>query len=163
MSSTNQLVVKDKVQRFAKQFFNVVSLDDDGDLSIPFESTHIHVSVFENISDDPELASFRKENDISTTTVMVWAMVLMSVKPSDALYKWISIDGQLFDYGGFRIVPTQDGLCNVIFQYNLPGDTLDAGELKNALACVGFTANGEDEELQSKFGGKRVTEIRDKN
>ena len=44
MASPNLLLVKDKVQRFAKQFFNVVQLDDDGDLSIPYESTNIFIS-----------------------------------------------------------------------------------------------------------------------
>lgn len=161
MSNSNHLVVKDKVQRFAKQFFNIVSLDDDGDLSIPFESTHIHVSVYDNQSNDEEVLAFRKENDISSTIVMVWAMVLINVKPSPDLYKWVATEGQTYDYGGFRVVVNDKGLCNLIFQYNLPGDTIDAGELKNALACVGFSANGEDENLQSKFGGTRVTEVRD--
>ena len=31
------LVTKDKVTRFAKELFNVVMIDDDGDLVIPYE------------------------------------------------------------------------------------------------------------------------------
>ena len=34
---SNLLVVKDKVSRYAKEVFNVVQLDDDGDLVIPYE------------------------------------------------------------------------------------------------------------------------------
>ena len=160
MSSNNALVVKDKVQRFAKQFFQVVNLDDDGDLSIPWESTNLHVQVFDNSAGDEEWNKFRKENDISFTSILVWAMVLWSAKPSNELYKWVATEGQTFDFGGFKVVPREDGNVNVIFQYTLPGDNLDPGELKNSLACVAFTADGHDDELKSKFGGQIVADLR---
>ena len=39
------LVVKDKVSRYAREVFNIVQLDDDGDLIIPYESTKIWIQL----------------------------------------------------------------------------------------------------------------------
>jgi hypothetical protein len=41
----------------------------------------------------------------------------------------------------------------------LPGDSLDPGELKNAVLSVLFASDGQDEELQKKFGGKLFEEF----
>lgn len=162
MVSPNLLLVKDKVQRFAKQFFNVVQLDDDGDLSIPYESTNIFISCSELDQSSPELNEFRRENEISATVVNIWALVLREVKGTPELFKWIATEGQTYDYGRFKIAEIQDspGKFIVIFEHNLAGDTLDAGELKGALAAVGFVADGEDDNLKARFGGKTVEDLR---
>jgi hypothetical protein len=160
MSNNNYLVVKDKVQRFAKQLFNSVQIEDDGSLGIPYESTHILIEVYDLSSNDAEMNTFRKENDLSFTMVTVYAFVLFDVKPSDELYKWIAIDGQNFDYGGFKVVLREDGFANVIYRTAISGDSLDAGELKDALLSVAFTADNHDEELKSRFGGKTVEDAR---
>ena len=162
MVSPNLLLVKDKVQRFAKQFFNVVQLDDDGDLSIPYESTNIFISCGELDQSNPELNEFRRDNEISTTIVNIWALVLREVKATPELFKWIATEGQTFDYGRFKLSerPDSPGKYAVIFEHNLAGDTLDAGELKGALAAVGFVADGEDDNLKARFGGKTVEDLR---
>jgi hypothetical protein len=162
MVSPNLLLVKDKVQRFAKQFFNVVQLDDYGDLSIPYESTNIFISCGELDQSSPELNEFRRDNEISTTIVNVWALVLREVKATPELFKWIATEGQTFDYGRFKLneMPDSPGKYAVIFEHNLAGDTLDAGELKGALAAVGFVADGEDDNLKARFGGKTVEDLR---
>ncbi len=142
MVSPNLLLVKDKVQRFAKQFFNVVQLDDEGDLSIPYESTNIFISCGELDQSNQELNEFRRENEISTTMVNVWALVLREVKGTPELFKWIATEGQTYDYGRFKLAEMQDSPGNyvVIFEHNLAGDTLDAGELKGTLAGATFPA-----------------------
>lgn len=163
MTSTHLLVTKDKVQRFAKQFFNIVQIGENGELSIPFESTHVFIEVHDlSITDSPEFRAYREENDISKTIVNLWAVVLMDVKVTPELCKWVAVDGQDFDFGAFRILLHQDNpnMAEVQFQYRLAGDTLDPGELKNALATVALTANNLDDELQQKFGGKRVEDVR---
>jgi len=160
MSNTNVLVVKDKVQRFAKQFFNHVQLDDDGNLSIPYESTNVHIEVFDLTDADPDVNAFRKDSDISMTAVQVWAMVLLDVKGSNDLYKWVAIEGQQFLQGSFRLVLRDDGLFNLVFSTTLAGDTLDAGELKGALAAIAISADNEDENLKKKFGGRTVEDVR---
>jgi hypothetical protein len=161
MASANLLVVKDKVQRYAKQFFNVIQIDDDGDLRIPFESTHVVISVFEMNTSDPDVLAFHKENDISKTIVNLFAYVLWGVKTTPELFKWVATEGQDFDFGAFRVIidPENSKNCNVQFQYRLAGDTLDPGELKNALAAVAFVADAQDDQLQAKFGGKRSSDL----
>ena len=161
MASSDLLVVKDKVQRYAKQFFNVVQIDDEGDLRIPYESTHVVISVVELNLSEPSIAAFHKENDISKTIVNLFAFVLWGVKATPELFKWVATEGQEFDYGAFRVIldPEDSKNCNVQFQYRLPGDTLDPGELKNALASVAFVADGQDDLLQAKFGGKKTSDL----
>ena len=162
MTSPNLLLVKDKAQRFSKQFFNIVLLDDDGDLSIPYESTHMYVSCFELDQSSPELNEFRRENEISTTLVSVWAMVLRDVKGTPELFKWIATEGQTNNYGRFaaRELPDSPGKYMVVFEHSLAGDNLDPGELKGALAAVGFTADNEDDRLKAMFGGMTVEDLR---
>ena len=161
MASTQLLVVKDKVQRYAKQFFNVINVDDDGDLRITFESTHVVLQVVELDTSNPDIVEFREENDISKTVVNIFALVLCDVDVTNELFKWIAIEGQDSNFGGFRanIDPDNPKKCNIQFQYRLAGDNLDPGELKGALACVSFTADNEDDELQKKFGGKRWEDL----
>jgi hypothetical protein len=160
MSNNNYLVVKDKVQRFAKQLFNVVELNDDGSLSIPYESTHVFIEVYDLSPTDADFAAFKREHDLSNTIVSVWAMVLMEVKGSSDLFKWIATEGQGFDYGAFRAIEREDGKYNVVYKSGIPGDNLDAGELKEALLSVAATADNNDEELKRMFGGQTVADIR---
>ncbi len=161
MASTQLLVVKDKVQRYAKQFFNVINIDDEGDLRITFESTHVVLSVIELDTSNPDTIEYRKDNDISATVVNIFALVLFEANVSNELYKWIATEGQDFDYGAFRVFIDSENpkKCNVQYQYRLAGDHLDPGELKGALAAVAFTADNEDDELQKKFGGKKWSDL----
>ena len=156
MVNTQVLIVKDKVQRYAKQLFNVISIDDDGDLRINYESTHIIISVIEKDSSTPEQVEFRRENDISQTIVNVYALVVMGADVTNELYKWIATEGQGYNYGSFgiNIDPENQKKCVIKFTYNIEGDTLDPGELKNALLMCATIADDEDENLQKMFGGK---------
>ena len=85
---SNLLVVKDKVSRYAREVFNIVQLDDDGDLVIPFESTKVWVQFIER-EVDPEREDFWNENQLSRTVVRIWAPTIIDVKPSNELYKWV--------------------------------------------------------------------------
>lgn len=161
MTSTQVLVVKDKVQRYAKQFFNVVQLDDDGDLVIPYESTEVIIQVVELDTSDPALVEWRKENDISLIVVNLFALVLFDANVSSELFKWVAIEGQEYNFGAFRVIIDKENpkKCNVQYQYRIAGDNLDPGELKNALAAVAFTADNEDDMLQKMFGGQKFSDL----
>jgi hypothetical protein len=153
---SNLLVVKDKVTRFAKEVFNVVMIDDDGDLVIPYESTKIFIRVFEReVASENE--AFWNENQLSRTAVYVWAPTIFDVKPSNELYKWVATEGADFFYGHCKVTSFGDkGNVQVIFEITIPGDTIDPGELKQALLSVATTADDLDDELKAKFGGKRI-------
>ena len=153
---SNLLVVKDKVTRFAKEVFNVVMIDDDGDLVIPYESTKIFIRVFEReVASENE--AFWNENQLSRTAVYVWAPTIFDVKPSNELYKWVATEGADFFYGHCKVTSFGDkGNVQVIFEITIPGDSIDPGELKQALLSVATTADDLDDELKAKFGGKRI-------
>lgn len=162
MTSPNLLHVKDKVQKFTTQFFDSVELVDNGDLSVPFDSTNIFISCSEADQTDPELNEFLKEHEISTTMVTVWALVLSEVKGTPELFKWIATEGQTSDFGRFKAIEMLDspGKYVVSFEHTLAGDTLSAGELKGTLAGVSFVANEEDDNLKARFGGKMAEDLR---
>lgn len=146
------LLVKDKVQRALKQVFNIVNVADNG-FTVPYESTMCWVEFFEVT--DPDSRAFRHDMDLPTVAVLFWAVVALDVNPSDALFKWIATEGQTYDYGAAKAVQRDDGLYNVVFQYNLAGESVDPMEIKNALLSVCTTADQLDEEFISRFGGKR--------
>jgi hypothetical protein len=156
---SNLLVVKDKVSRFARELFNIVQLDDDGDLVIPYESTKIFIRVFEReVAKENE--AFWNENQLSRTAVYVWAPTIFDVKPSNELYKWVATEGADFFYGHCKVNSFGDkGNVQVLFEICLPGDTIDPGELKQALLSVATVADDLDDELKAKFGGKRYEDL----
>jgi hypothetical protein len=156
---SNLLVVKDKVSRYAREVFNVVQLDDDGDLVIPFESTKVWVQFIER-EVDPEREDFWNENQLSRTVVRIWAPTIIDVKPSNELYKWVATEGADWYYGHCKVLNFGDnGNIQVLFEVCLPGDTIDPGEFKQALIAVATTADDLDDELKAKFGGKRYEDL----
>lgn len=137
-------------------------IDDDGDLKIPYGSTTVYISVkeFDRSGNSEESRKFFEENQISTTYVQVWAPVIVGLSPTEALFKWVATEGQEYKFGGFRVTPMNNPEdVQLIFSHSLAGDTLDPGELKNALLAVSWTADEEDEKLQKLFGGKRIEDI----
>ena len=153
---SNLLVVKDKVMRFAKELFSQVELGDDGGLIIPWNSTRVFVNVFEREIDAEDEKSWN-EHQLSRTVINVWAPVIFDVKPSNELYKWVATEGAEYFFGHCKVMNFGDkGKVQVLFEIYIPGDTLDPGELKQALIAVAFTADNLDDELKAKFGGMRI-------
>lgn len=165
MSSTNLLVLRDKVQRYARQLFDTVNIDEDNDIMIPYGSTMIHVVVSEDEDLDEDGKRFRNDNDLTFTHVGVWAIALWDVEPTAELYKWVATDGQLYNYGGYgvRLKDAPSTKANLVFRYSIAGDTLDPGELKNALIAIALTVDGEDDHLKSLFGGLTVEDVMNNN
>ena len=82
------------------------------------------------------------------------------MKPSNELYKWVATEGADFFYGHCKVLNYgDDGQVQVIFEITIAGDTIDPGELKQALLAVATTADDLDDELKAKFGGKRVEDV----
>ena len=55
--------------------------------------------------------------------------------------------------------PQDDGLAHVYIEHTLLGDYLHEDELHTAVGAVLRTANSWDDELQQKFGSKRVSDL----
>lgn len=154
---SNLLVVRDKVQRYAKDLFETVMIGNSGEIIVPYESTQVFIEVVE-FSQEEEMVKFRKEFDLSDTALAIYAPVLLELKPSNELFKWIATEGQTFDYVHFRYVEIESGGVLEV-RYALPGDSLDPGELKNALISVAVCADDKDDELQKIFGGKKFSDL----
>lgn len=150
------LVVRDKVNRFAKEVFNSVNLDDDGDLVIFYKSTALQVVTFDS---GAESEKERRELGIGTIFVRVSATLLFEVKGSKDLFEFIATEGQEYDIGSMKASKGEDGTYTITMQETMVGDTLDPVELKTALLSIAMTADELDDELQRRFGGTRVGDL----
>jgi hypothetical protein len=150
------LIVKDKVQRALSQVFSIVNVAENG-YTVPYESTMCWVDFYEVT--DPESRAFRQETDLPTIIISFWAVIAADVRASDAMFKWVATEGQGYDYGAVKALQRDDGQYNVVYQYNLAGESVDPMEIKNALLSVCTTADGIDEEFVSKFGGRRFADM----
>ena len=152
------LVIKDKVGRYIKEVFEQVSLGDSGEFVIAYESVLVIVEVLENT--DQEIVKLRKEFGLPIFGVNVLCPVLLDVKPSNDLFKWIATEGQSYDYGSFSFQYNEEdkNKGTVLYAYMIAADTVDAEEVKNAVISVASTSDNNDEELKKMFGGRRVSD-----
>jgi hypothetical protein len=147
------LVIKDKVGIYIKEMFDQVSLGDSGDFVIPYGSVVVLVKVLENT--DQEIVKRRKEFGLPIYSVNVLCPVLLDVKPSNDLFKWIATEGQIYDYGSFKFDYNEEdkNKGSILYEYIIAADTFDAKEVKNAVICVASTSNTNYENLKKMFGG----------
>ncbi|MFZ9694133.1 MAG: T3SS (YopN, CesT) and YbjN peptide-binding chaperone 1 [Candidatus Nanopelagicales bacterium] len=151
------LTIRDKVTRYTTRVFSDVQIDEDGDLAVPLGSTRIYVRVTETT--DPEVVAYRNEHNLYKFIVHSYAVVLYGVEPSEEFFKWIAVEGSNYWLGNFKAVKQQDkDVYNLIFEASIVADELDETELRSVLWAIASTADGDDEELQQKFGGKRARE-----
>jgi len=155
---SEMLVIKDKVGRYIKEVFEQVSLGDSGEFVIAHESVLVIVEVLENT--DPESVKARKEFGLPIFAVNVLCPVLLDVKPSNELFKWIATEGQSYDYGSFSFQYNEEdkNKGTILFAYMIAADTIDAEEVKNAVISVASTSDNNDEELKKMFGGRRISD-----
>ncbi len=87
--------------------------------------------------------------------VDVWAPVLQDVPLTPALYREVAERGAMF---GRFAVERQGGTGQVIFAHAPLADHLTPAALFNALGAVSSTADGLDDELQARYGGRRFAD-----
>ncbi len=92
------------------------------------------------------------------TLVQAFAQVVTEVPPSDDLFRYIAIEGGRYTFGQLSAKERDDGTLTVIFAHSLLGNYLDPQELEAAVGAVLWTANELDDEIRSRFGGKRFHE-----
>ncbi len=142
MASDQLAVVKDKVQRYLTDLLGSVQVDRDGDFSLRQGSARVFVRV----------APLGEDR----TFVAVWAETNLEVPPSPELYKFIAT-GNRYSFGCLRCREA-DGKVSVIFGHSLLGDFLDPDELKMTVVVVAQTADEIDDEIMTKFGGRKFHE-----
>jgi hypothetical protein len=137
-------LVRDKIQRILVDELGLeVRLISNG-FQVPYASSAVNIIVHEDDDDD-------------RTIIQMWAMVLRDVAESPELFEWIAVEGHQFFFGHacFNRNPQTPGIGMISFDYTLLGDYLDKAELEEALAALATTADGIDDQLQERFGGKR--------
>jgi hypothetical protein len=115
--------------------------DEQGDSYAHVGSTTVFLTAIEAFEAHP--------------AVDVWAPVLQDVPLTPALYREVAESRFLF---GRLAVERQGETGQVIFVHALLADHLSPPALFNALGAVASTADGLDEELQARHGGRRFAD-----
>lgn len=139
--NTQLLLLKDKVQRYLADLVGPIQLAPDG--AFTFQSGSARVFV--------RCVSWGTDN----TLVGVSAPVLFEVQPSPDLYEHIATHGDDYLFGHLSAAAQQDGSVTVMFTHTLLGDYIDPDELKHAVGGVISVADQIDDDLKTRFGGKR--------
>jgi len=101
----------------------------------------------------------KNEDGESRTLVLVTAPILLGVEPTPELFEWVAREGGSRWFGHVEVHETDESdRVNLIFSHTLLGDFLDKPELETAMWSLLTVANGWDDELQPRFGGKRATD-----
>lgn len=87
--------------------------------------------------------------------------LLWEVEPTPAVYEWIAREGGKYYFGHVSAYDDASaaGKLFLMMQHTLLGDYLDEEELHWALYTMLQTADGLDDELKGKFGGKRLADF----
>jgi len=133
--------VKAKVQRILTETFGSVSVDQDGDFFTRFDSAVVYIRPFE------------KSDEV--TLVRTWSIMLRDVPLTPEVYRWVATEGQAFFFGRAQLFEEEGGKGSIHFSHNLLGDFLDPEELQWAVIALGNSANELDDQLQSRFGGRK--------
>ncbi len=137
--------VTQKVQRILANNFST-RLGDDGEYFVDRGSTSCRIRCHEFGPPEGE-----------HVLVSLEIPLLFSVKITDELCRWIAIEGKKA-FGHYEIYPKSKKEGSLWFEHNLLGDTIDSGELVIAVAlCLG-TADEEDDLLQERFGGNKLSD-----
>ena len=95
------------------------------------------------------------EEQTDRTVIRLAVPLLREVQASPELFRWSAVEGQQYLFGSVTVVEMPDGTFLLLFDHTLLGDYLDRPELMGALGALATTGNDLDDELQTKFGGKR--------
>jgi hypothetical protein len=88
--------------------------------------------------------------------VLITSIILRGVTPSAQLFEWVAREGGSKWFGHVEVHPDGDqGKVLLMMSHTLLGDYIDEKELQTAMWSVLAAADGWDDELQKRFGGKR--------
>lgn len=139
----NVAAVSQKVQRILTDMLGSIQVGKSG----TFYMTNDSAAIFVDVQEWGE-----------GTVVKIASPMLRGVRPTDEVFRWVATEGQTYWFAHARVVLREGGLCDILMEQDLYGDTLDPEELTTAVSAVAITANDLDDELQSRFGGTRWTD-----
>lgn len=147
MATVEQTMMK--VQRLLTGPLGLKVLLDGDRFNIRFEdvSTAVQVRVMPGGND---------QDGEPRTYVLVSSLILQGVRPSPELFEWVARNGGSRWFGHVEVHDdSEPGTVYLLMSHTLLGDYIDEKELANALWSVLGAADAWDDELQSKFGGRR--------
>ncbi len=139
MSLVDQVTAK--IQRLLANRFGSVRVDKDGNFVVTWESAVVFIRA-QTWGEDQAVLSIR-------------CPLVVDAPMSDALCRWVAVEGQHFVLGRTRLNPNKDSnTAWIYFENTILADDLDESELMESLDAVVITSNQLDNELQQKFGGQ---------
>jgi hypothetical protein len=156
----NILELKDNVGRWLREANGDVRLSIDGDgYFMPFEDFGIEVLVGEHT--DPEIVEFRQQMGLPLMAINIKAWVSKGIKPSLEFYKFVSEEMPSTLNLQLGVQEDVEKRSKAVFVFcSIPGETLDAQDLKWAVHTVFLESMVLGRELKEKFGAKWVFESR---
>ena len=107
---------------------------------LPMGSTYANVNVYAWGDDD--------------ATVNVRAYVVLGAEMTSELMMFLLRQNDDFRFGAFGLDKDND----IFFEHSIVGSTLDKEELKASVLAVVGTADRFDDEIQRKWGGRRMSD-----
>jgi hypothetical protein len=151
MATVEQTMMK--VQRImtGPMGLKVMVLGDRFRVTFKDSSTYLLISVLDWGKD--------KEGE-PRSLVLVTAPILSSVPATPELFEWVARQGGSRWFGHVEVHTNEEDPNNVdlVFSHTLLGDFIDQPELESAMWGILMAADQWDDELQGKFGGKRVAD-----
>lgn len=138
-----------KVQRMLVEGFGNVMLTKDG-FAVERGSTRVNI----------EVKDWGKDNKGDPSAIVrLWAPLVRELTPTPEFYRWAAVDGSRFLFGSVSVMENETASeCLVVFDHTILADYLDLDELCGAVALVASTADGLDDVVHDRFGGKRYTD-----
>jgi hypothetical protein len=91
------------------------------------------------------------------TLVLITAPILNNAAASPELFEWVARKGGSRWFGHVEVYDgSEPGCVNLLMSHTLLGDYLDPKELEHGMYAVLTAADAWDDELQPRFGGKRL-------
>ena len=143
-----------KVQRILTGPMNlkVMLAQDSFKISFSQASTHVFIRVVEWEKD--------AEGE-PRTLIVITCPILLEVPATPQVYEWVARNGGSRWFGHVEVFDEDEmpGHLRLYFSHTLLGDFIDQPELETAMWAVLSTADSWDDELQPRFGGKRVSDF----
>jgi hypothetical protein len=95
------------------------------------------------------------------TTISIFAFTNLGIKGTPEFFRYIATNSEPAAFGHLLAVERDDGTCDVVLSHRLLGTNIDFAELEGAIFVVGNAADGLDEQIKEKFGGRTFHEAPD--
>lgn len=138
--------VRAKVQEILTDIMGTIQIGRDGTILLENDSAAIFVRVSDWGDGD--------------TIVKVFSPMLSDVRLTPEVFRWVAVEGQerYFAHARVMVSDADPSMGMIGWEYDLLGNTLDPDELMHVVKSVGIFADQYDDELKSRFGGKRWTD-----